>query len=347
MRLFKRKISKAPTPQVPAWQLQTGFPAFEAANRMQLFTEMQRDPMIQTALTVKKLGVLASKWRLVGDPEKVAFLERAFSRMQGTVSSILFAAMDAFVTGWSLLEPVYELEDGIWWLQGVYPMNPAYFTPELGQYQQPTAVIQNLPGEEKQTLSIERFALYRYRNDYAHPLGQSDLEAVIPNYQTKKRLMAAWQVHLDKFATPTLTGRFNKSASSDDQAAMLRALEGLSRNTAIVFPDDFELGTLGETVHGSQGFLEAISFHNREISRAILGQTLTTDEGSRVGSLALGKVHLQVLLLQLEAIRREIAETLMTEQIIRPLIELNFGEGEFPRFEFEPVELSAFTYGGI
>ena len=91
--------------------------------------------------------------------------------------------------------------------------------------------------------------------------------------------------------------------------------------------------------------MEAIDFHNREIARAILGQTLTTDEGRRVGSLAMGKVHLQVLLLQLEAIRRELADVVMNEQIIRPLIELNFGTQELPTFSFTSTPLPAFQSG--
>ena len=93
--------------------------------------------------------------------------------------------------------------------------------------------------------------------------------------------------------------------------------------------------------------MEAIEFHNREIARSILGQTLTTDEGRRVGSLALGKVHLQVLILQLEAIRRDLADRVMTEQVIRPLIELNFGPENIPRFEFDPVPVEAFRSGRL
>ncbi|MFX8938131.1 hypothetical protein ABTN00_21005, partial [Acinetobacter baumannii] len=67
--------------------------------------------------------------------------------------------------------------------------------------------------------------------------------------------------------------------------------------------------------------------------------------GRRVGSLALGKVHLQVLLLQLEAVRRELADTVMTEQVIRPLVELNFGPGNVPRFNFDPATTDVFATG--
>lgn len=66
-----------------------------------------------------------------------------------------------------------------------------------------------------------------------------------------------------------------------------------------------------------------------------------------MGSLALGKVHLQVLLLQVAAVRAELADRVMTEQVIRPLVELNFGPGQIPRFEFEPTPLEAFVRGSV
>ena len=127
----------------------------------------------------------------------------------------------------------------------------------------------------------------------------------------------------------------------------MAALKDLSRNLAIVYPSEIEIGTLGGAKEASSGFMEAIEFHNREIARAILGQTLTTDEGRRVGSLALGKVHLQVLVLQLSSLRQELADRVMTEQVIRPLVELNFGPGEIPRFEFDAVPMDAFTRGRV
>ena len=154
-------------------------------------------------------------------------------------------------------------------------------------------------------------------------------------------------MHLERFASPTLLAKFAKGATSEDQNAMLRSLEALAKNSAIVFPDEFEISPLGDRNNASQGFMDAIDFHNREITRAIVGQTLTTSEGTRVGSLAMGRVHLQVFLLQLEAIRRDLADTVMNEQVIKPLVALNFGDVEMPVFEFEPTALSVFATGQI
>ena len=83
------------------------------------------------------------------------------------------------------------------------------------------------------------------------------------------------------------------------------------------------------------------------MARAILGQTLTTDEGRRVGSMALGKVHLQVLVMQLDGLRKQLADEVMTEQVIRPLVQLNLGDAPIPKFVFESAKASAFANGTI
>ncbi len=192
-----------------------------------------------------------------------------------------------------------------------------------------------------------KFVLYANRSGYGRVKGLSDLEAAYKHWQSKQTLLAAWKLHLERFAMPTVLGSYERGLPADDQAAILAALQRLQDNTAIVYPNQIEISTLGGNKEQSTGFMDALDFHNREIARSILGQTLTTDEGRRVGSLALGKVHLQVLLLQLEAVRRELADTVMTEQVIRPLVELNFGPGEIPRFEFAGAGLDAFATGQL
>jgi phage gp29-like protein len=93
------------------------------------------------------------------------------------------------------------------------------------------------------------------------------------------------------------------------------------------------------------GYLEAIDYHNREMARAILGQTLTTDDSARIGSLALGKVHLQVLVMQLAGLRSQLADKVMNEQVIKPVIDINYGGEPYPVFEFAEPALEMFRTG--
>lgn len=342
---------------------------------------MQRDSMVQTVMSVKRQGVLAAKYRVVpasdcGDAKRNAeFVEECFARMEGSPVTILDQAMDAFAKGWSVQESVYSLEDGLLWLKAVRAKNPASFGLEVDSFGRVTglrlAEEQRRWGAEESgnwrskslaggpltpspspavgrgELPRAKFVIYANRGGYGRPKGRSDLDAAFPHWQAKTRLLDAWKMHLEKFASPTVLGKFQRGLPESEAAALLRTLEGLAKRSAIVYPSEIEIGTLPGGRESNAGFMEAIDFHNREIARSVLGQTLTTDEGRRVGSLALGKVHLQVLLLQLQALRKELADTVMTEQVIRPLVELNFGPGEVPRFEFEEVSLEAFVSGSL
>lgn len=360
LKLFARnRRRRLPTreiaPQLTAYQrrsLETaGVPP--AGLSYAAYDEMEQDSMIQTALTLKKLGVLAAPFRIVPADdsdrarEHAKFVERQFNAMEGSPHSILFSAMDAFAKGWSAQELVWTTEGRHLALAAVRPKDPSLFGLDVDAFGRIERLRLEVPGDPPRELPRGKFVLYFNRPRYGRAKGRSDLDAAYRHWQAKTALLNAWKFHLERFAMPTVFGKFESGLPSDQQSAMLSTLESLHQHTAFVFPNEFEIGTLGGQKEPSTGFTDAIEFHNREIARAILGQTLTTDEGRRVGSLALGKVHLQVLLLQLDSLRRELADGVMTEQVIRPMIELNFGPGAIPRFEFEPASLSAFAAGSV
>lgn len=317
------------------------------------YDQMETDPMVQTALTVKRLGVLAAPYRIVPANEsdearrRADFVEESFQSMHGSPETILAGAMDAFAKGWSAQELIWRADGQRIRLAEAKPKDPSLFGLEMDAYGNIQALKLQIPGEPARDLPRGKFALFFNRPSYSRAKGRSDLDAAYVHWQAKTTLLKAWRQHMERFAAPTITGRHKAGTPEDSRSSMLATLEMLQDKTAIVYSDEFELEAIGGNKEASTGFMEAIEFHNREMARSILGQTLTTDEGRRVGSLALGKVHLQVLLLQLEGIRKELADRVMTEQIIRPMIELNFGPGLMPKFEFEPVSLGAFVRGEL
>jgi phage gp29-like protein len=309
---------------------------------------MERDPMVQTALTVKRLGVLASPGRVVPDSDsaesrrRAEFVEETFAKMEGSPATLLDAAMQAFGHGWSVQEAVYRQEGGRIWLQAMRPKDPSWFGLEFTPYGAIEGLRLQVPGEAPRRLPRTKFVVYVYRGGFGRPRGQSDLEAAQAHVTAKNELLKAWKLHLERFASPTMLGAFEGNVSAADRQAVLNALNEMARVNAIVHPREISVSKVGGDREASSGYIDAIEFHNREIARSILGQTLTTDEGRRVGSLALGKVHLQVFLLQLAALRQELADRVMTEQVIRPLIDLNFGPGPMPRYEFEGTRVEIF-----
>lgn len=317
------------------------------------YDQMQSDSMVQTALTVKKLGVLAGEWKVAPSSDSSAahrhseFVEEAFSRMEGSPQTILAGAMDAFAKGWSIQESVYAFGDGRIWLRSVRPKNPVLFGLEADAFGRIRGLSLRLPGESAVTLPREKFVIYDNRTSYGDVRGKSDLDAAYRHWHAKESLLKAWKLHLERFAMPTVLAKFARGLPADEQAELLASLDNLNTITSFLYPEDVDIHTLGGEKEPSTGFMDALEFHNREIARAILGQTLTTDEGRRVGSLAMGKVHLQVLLLQLQAIRQDLADRVMTEQVIRPLVAMNFGTRHVPRFEFVRQPAKVFVTGEL
>ncbi len=150
------------------------------------------------------------------------------------------------------------------------------------------------------------------------------------NYSVK-----AWAQFVEMFGVPMRIGKFPLGTPEEDQEKLLEALATLATEAAIVLPEGMEVEIkelLGRPGTPQREFLR---WTEAEISKAILGATLTSrggDEGS--GSYALGMVHNDVRLDLLTSDTDQIAATI-NRQLIRPLVELNFGpEAPMPYLEF-------------
>lgn len=324
---------------------------------LDVYEEMLADPLIRAALLIKKLGALAVPWRVLPydesfvSGERAEFVRYVFSEMFGGPEQVLFDAMDALAKGYAVMEKVYVPDDGRFRgkirLLAVKAKDPALFGFEVDEFLNIRALLLHLPGDPPRRLPREKFVIYVHHQRYGAPVGESDLKSVYRSWCIKRELIKQWSAHLEKFASPTVLGKFKRGLPEESQRELLNALQRLQRQSAVVHPDDIEVRLLEGGAESRGAYLEAIEYHNREIARAILGGTLTTDDSRRVGSLALGKVHLQVLVMQLAGLRRALADRVMNEQIIRPLIDLNYGGGYYPVFAFDEPDLDVFRTGQV
>lgn len=134
---------------------------------------------------------------------------------------------------------------------------------------------------------------------------------------------------------PWRLGRYKKGSSTEDIAQLERILRTLTSSGAATHSEDVvvdlkwpDKGGGGPSGHGD--------LHSRmaaEMSKAVLGQTLTTEVGAS-GSRALGQVHDKVRSDILEFDAKHVA-AVITRDIVRPMVELNFGPtAPVPVFRF-------------
>jgi phage gp29-like protein len=148
----------------------------------------------------------------------------------------------------------------------------------------------NLQGEK---MPPRKFWVYRYdgmgRTDSHY--GRGLAHYLYWPTTLKKSAMKAWVHLLDKYGAPTAVGRFPPSATQEDRKKLLNALSMMASSSGIIVPESVEIELLEPSRGGNAGFNEFVSLMNSAISKIVLSQTMTTDDGS---SLSQSQVHQQV-----------------------------------------------------
>lgn len=118
------------------------------------------------------------------------------------------------------------------------------------------------------------------------------LQKVAPQSLSKKNMLAYWDTFGELFGMPV---RIAKTASRDpnDKASIEKMMQMMGAAAWGLFPEGTEVD-IKETTRGDafNVYDKRVERCNSEISKGILGQTMTTDNG---GSLAQSEVHLKIL----------------------------------------------------
>ncbi|MBB4287789.1 DUF935 domain-containing protein [Roseospira goensis] len=132
-----------------------------------------------------------------------------------------------------------------------------------------------------------------------------------------------WAAFGEIYGMPIRLGRFDQAHSPEDRAILRQAVTMIGRQAAAILPRDMDIQFI-DAAKGAVGpdvFQRLAEYWDAQVSKVILGQTMTADDGS---SLAQARVHNEVRLDILEADAGDISETLQRD-LVAPFIDLNFG----------------------
>jgi len=134
-----------------------------------------------------------------------------------------------------------------------------------------------------------------------------------------------WVVFCEVYGMPLRLGKYSPGATEDDKSALIQAISTLGSDAAGIISKSTEIEFI-ETAKGSVSadlYKMLAQFCNAEMSKAMLGQTLSAEVGDK-GSYAASKTHNEVRLDLVRADARALAATIR-QQIIRPMVGFNFG----------------------
>ncbi len=239
--------------------------------------------------------------------------------------------MDALGKGFSVTEIMWDRGTERWWPMRLEYRDPRWF--EFDDIDGRTLHVRGLDNW-REPLAPFKFVVHRFKAKSGLPIRGGFARMVAWWYLYSNFATKDWVQFIETYGQPFRIGKFPPGAGEEDRALLLRALTNLGSDAAAMIPESMMLEFAKIEGGGGTGragvHQDLVAYIDALISKAVLGQTLTTEVGDS-GSRALGTVH--------DEVRRDIERSdafalsqTLSRDIARPLVALNRGERKrYPR----------------
>lgn len=298
----------------------------------------EKDGHLFSVLQTRKNGVLARERHL--HPASEGESDRAVADYVGEIldgipnfSRTLQNILDALGKGFSVQEILWQIrEDGRIGIAEIKSRYPGRFLFD----EQGRLCLSTLPGNIRamqfsghspQPLPERKFLVCTFGGQYSNIYGKGLLARAFWYYWFKKNNIRFWMYYNDRYGSPTAVAHCSAGVPEDERTRLLEVLESLQSDTGIVLPENVTLEFI-ESRNGAAAatYRDFADWCNDEVSKIVLGQTLTTTEGRRSGSLALGRIHDQVRSEYVESDAHDLMEVI-NGQLIPWIVQYNFPPG--------------------
>jgi len=310
------------------------------------YRQMLRDPTVKAAVLSKVFGVASldasvnPASELPGDARAADFVRHALTRVSGGLRGLCESIiLPGLVEGYSLSEKVWALEDraGPWKgkvvTSEVKSKDSETYTLQGDAFKNVTSILAGAYNSFEE-FPIKDFIYYRHLPVFNNATGTPDFRAA---YRAYWMIDTAWKyrmIHLEKWMTPYLVGKYVDPTNEPDLRAQLEQAKG---SNFVTIQKDMEIQALSLAVSGTADFRDAILDLQHEVMLGITGAFLQAMEGVKTGARSIGEVHQSTAELLLWHLARSLSDTL-NEQWIPDLIDYNFAPGTgYPTIELGGV----------
>lgn len=306
-------------------------------SQMELFEDMEeKDAHLFAQLQTRKLAVAGLDWEIhpfsedEKDKQIADFVNQQLKNIEN-FDAVLIDMLDAIGKGISIMELDWMVDDGWNVIKDIEYVHPKKLvwdstTDEL------MVCTKDYPSGI--TLPENKFVIHKYKAKSGHASRSGLLRVVSWMYLFKNYDLKDWVSFCEVFGMPLRLGKYDASASEDDKKQLMEAIISLGTDAAGIVPSSTKIEFIESQKTTSVEIYEKLArYCDEQISKAILGQTLTSDSGG--GSYAQSKTHDEVRHDLTVADAKALAVTIRRD-IIRPLVEFNFGmDANIPFFKFD------------
>ena len=238
-----------------------------------------------------------------------------------TLEAELFDILDAIGKGYSLTELVWDLKAAPWLPEKMIWRDPRWF--EFDRLDGSTPLLRG--SGQPQPLPPYKFAFHVHGSKSGLPIRGGLARPVAWAWLFQSFSMKDWVSFAHVYGFPVRVGKYNPGASEEDIRTLLRAVANVSADAAAVIPSTMTMDFISaESGSTAQVFERLCEYLDKQVSKAVLGQTGTTDgESGKLGGGA-GKEHSEVRG-DIERADAKLLATTINRDIVRAIIDFNFG----------------------
>lgn len=309
--------------------------------QMELFEEMEeKDTHLFSQMQTRKLAVTGLDWEVQPfsedetDKEIADFISGQLKGIED-FDDVLTDMLDAIGKGISIMEISWTVEDGRDVIENIEHVHPKKLI-----WDSVTDEMKVCTKEYPSGIGLpkNKFVIHKYKAKSGHASRAGVMRVVSWMYLFKNYDIKDWVAFCEIFGMPLRLGKYSASASDEDKKQLLESIIRLGTDAAGIIPDSTVIEFIESQKTTSVEIYEKLArYCDEQISKAVLGQTLTSDSGG--GSYAQSKTHNEVRHDLTVADAKALAVTIRRD-IIRPLVEFNYGTGaRIPFFTFDCHEV--------
>lgn len=304
---------------------------------LKLYDEIKRDCHAGSVLQTRYLAVVGKSWRIVPAGSEQDEPDAKNEEIAGFVTQTLTAAnfeqamqelLQAILYGFYAAEIIWENTTNGIRVSKIRSKHPRRFSFAIDRGLRLLTPSDMIEGE---SVPDRKFIVFSYGSS-DNPYGEGIGQGLWWPIWFKKHGIKFWMIFLEKFGMPTAVGKYPPGTDTTQQQALLDAIDAIQNETGVKIPDTMAIELLEATRSGNVTYESLCDYMDRQISKRVLGQTLTTEVKGE-GSYAASQTHNEVRKDIIEADAGLLCECL-NETLIPWIVDYNFpGVVEYPQIE--------------
>lgn len=324
-----------------------------------IYGKMRQDEQVKSVVIFVRDAILSRGWSFefckdskLSDSEKdlrIRVMTQVIDKMHGSFVDCLNGISTGREYGFSLTEKVYDQidVDGTKWigLKLLLTRDPDlfnFFTDAHGELIR----CEQVAGGNRVQIDLAKFIHYVHNPEFDRYFGRSDLREAHRSWYLKNELLKFWAMGLEKLGGGMLIANIDPSAGitmgSKQYNALQDAIYRAKASASLLAPPGVSIQVV--TPQNLDSFKSAIEYHDLAIAKSLLVPNLMgVSNSGQTGSYSQSQTQLESFAWRLNADAKRL-ESCLNDQLFWDIGELNWGDGEYPKFKFKPLSTEGLRY---